>query len=113
LSPAPNRGGEATISKNEPRPRDAAFKAKVALEALLDLATLPDLAAKYGVHPNQIYKWKRKLLYNAAAAFDAGPSHRDAARDAELADAYAKIGKLTVELDFLARRSGRRAARTA
>jgi transposase len=95
------------MSKGERRPRDAAFKAKVALEALRDLATVPDLAAKYGVHPNQIYKWKRELMDNAASAFDAGPSHRDAAREAELADAYAKIGKLTVELDFLARRSGR------
>ena len=95
------------MSKGERRPRDAVFKAKLALEALRDLATVPDLAAKYGVHPNQIYKWKRELMDNAAAAFDAGPSHRDAAREAELADAYAKIGKLTVELDFLARRSGR------
>ena len=95
------------MSKGERRPRDAAFKAKVALEALRDQATVPQLAAKYGVHPNQIYTWKRELTQNAAAAFESGPSHRDTAREAELSDAYAKIGKLTVELDFLARRSGR------
>lgn len=95
------------MSKGERRPRDAAFKAKVALEALRDQATVPQLAAKYGVHPNQIYTWKRELTQNAAAAFESGPSHRDTARETELSDAYAKIGKLTVELDFLARRSGR------
>lgn len=95
------------MSKNERRPRDAAFKAKVALEALRDQATVPQLAAKYGVHPNQIYTWKRELTQNAAAAFESGPSDRDTAREVELSDAYAKIGKLTVELDFLARRSGR------
>jgi hypothetical protein len=50
---------------------------------------------------------------NAAAAFDAGPSHRDAARETELADACAKIGKPTVEHDFLARRSARLIDRTA
>ncbi len=95
------------MSKGERRPRDEAFKAKVALEALRDVATGPELAAKCGVHPNQIYKWKREMMDNAAAAFDPGPSHREAARETGLAHAYAKIGKLTVELDFVARRSGR------
>ena len=101
------------MSKGERRPRDAAFKAKVALEAVRDLATVPELAAEYGVHPNQIYKRKRELMDNAAAAFDAGPSPRDEAREAALVDADAKIGKLTFELDCPARRSGRRAVRTA
>ena len=50
---------------------------------------------------------------DAAAAFDAGPSPRDEAREAALVDADAKIGKLTFELDCPARRSGRRAVRTA
>jgi transposase len=67
------------MSKGARRPRDAPFKAKLALGALRDVATVPELAAKYGVHPNQIYQWTRELMDNAAAAFDADPSHRDAA----------------------------------
>ena len=38
---------------------DKAFKAKVALEALREESSLPELAKKYEVHPKQILQWKR------------------------------------------------------
>jgi transposase len=34
---------------------DAALKAKIALEALREQATVADLAARYQVHPSQIF----------------------------------------------------------
>lgn len=41
------------------RKHSAAFKAKVALEAVRGKRTLAKLAQQYEVHPSQIADWKR------------------------------------------------------
>lgn len=90
------------------RPRrnhSSQFKAKVALAALRGEKTLAELAEQFDVHPNQITQWRQQAVENLAAAFDRGAA--ESATEAELKELHAKIGQLTLEVDFLERASGK------
>ncbi len=87
------------MKKNRTK-HSAAFKAKVALAALREQETIPELARRHKVHPNVVYKWRRQLSENVWRAFESEGSNGDASeREGEL---LKKIGELTVERDFLA-----------
>ena len=88
------------MSKKSRRRFQPAFKAKVALAALSEQQTIPELARRFSVHPNQIYKWKQELVARAARAFEAEGPGGQASTDRE-AELLQKIGELTVERDFL------------
>jgi putative transposase len=83
------------------------FKAKVALETLKGQRTVQEIASSYGVHPNQITKWKQQLVAGAADVFTPTTDRSsDGNEDAVRAELYQQIGKLQVELDWVQKKSG-------
>jgi transposase len=96
---------ETKMSKTPRTPRTAAFKKKVALEALREDKTLNQLASHYGVHPIQVSKWKKELIEGAESLFTGKRSHKQN-ESADRESLEKKIGQLTMENDFLKKKLG-------
>jgi transposase len=96
------------MTKKTRRRIDAGLKAKIALDALREQATVADLGAALRGPSQPDLRLEEAASGSGARAFDPGVG-RDAetAHEREIERLHAKIGQLTVERDFLARRSGR------
>lgn len=87
------------------RRHSAGFKVKVVPEALKEEKTSAQLSGEYGVHPNQIAQWKKKVLSELPGIFSG--KRKESIREQEKLESelYRQIGQLKVELDWLKKKS--------
>jgi len=92
--------------KSTRRRHSPEFKAKVAMAAARGDKTMSELASEFKVHPHQITTWKKVLLENMQDLFEKPTGGANDTKNEDSEQLYAKIGQLTVERDFLARKLG-------
>jgi transposase-like protein len=86
----------------------AEFKSKVVLEVIQGTYTINEIAAKYGINPVVIGRWKSEFLERAAEIFKKGPSEAEKEleeKNIHVAELERKVGQLTYEVDWLKKKS--------
>lgn len=82
-----------------------AFKAKVGLEAVMGVKTVAQLAREYQVHPLLVGQWKRTIRDRMHELFEKPSSGLGDDSERRIAALHEKIGELTVNLDWLKKKS--------
>ena len=85
--------------------RSAAFKKKVALEAIKEEKSLNEIAKEYEVHPVQVCKWKKELLDRAEIVFES-EKKKPSGNDEKIASLERKVGQLAMENEWLKKKLG-------
>jgi transposase len=76
------------------------MKFKVALEAIRGDLTIAQIVSKYQVAESLVHKWKKQLLDSGRDIFE-GKKEASLSASGDIDKLHAKIGKLTLERDFL------------
>ena len=89
----------------------ADFKAKVVKEILKEEKTLSQIASEYETHTNVISRWRDQAVAALPGIFSEQSAQDLAAKEAawekEREELYAEIGKLSTQLSWLKKKSGR------
>jgi len=91
--------------KSKCRRHDSAFKARVALEAMKEEKTIHEITKDNELHSTQVTEWKKTLAENIASVFEGGKRAGKDDFERERERLHSKIGQLTVEVDFLEKKS--------
>ena len=84
----------------------AGFKARVTLETIKGIKTIQQIVKDYQVHPVQVSGWKKTMTDHAVQTLDGARSSGPRGDlEKERSELHAKIGQLTLEKDFLLKKS--------
>lgn len=94
------------MAKRRRRNHKPEFKAKVAVEAVKGLKTVSQIADEFELQSSQVTAWKSQLRKGAPSLFEQ-PSRKEETPEPseDVAALQAKIGELTMELDWLKKKS--------
>ena len=85
------------------------LKAEIVLRLLKEEETLAQIASEYGVHPNQLTRWKTQFLKDAPIVFNSDQKplkEMKAKYEKQIEDLYGEVGRLTTQLNWLKKKSG-------
>ncbi len=83
----------------------AAFKFRVALEALEGSKTISQLPSEHEIHANQIRAWKRQPLEDGPSVFATNGERKQREQEAQEAELYEQIGRLKMELEWFKKKA--------
>lgn len=95
------------MSGNHRNRYTAAFKTKAVLELLSNGGTLSEVASKYQIAPTMLSKWKQVFLWDCSKVFE-DPRKKDPKvleKETYIGDLEKKVGQLTLERDWLKKKS--------
>lgn len=88
----------------------AEFKARLVIEAIQELKMINQIASENGINPNLLSRWKSEAITNLPQIFSRDTAEADKMRqgyETKIEELYMQIGKLTTELEWLKKKSGR------
>ena len=89
--------------KRPRRNHSAAFKARIAKEAMRGVKAITEIAQENNLHPTQISSWKKELEENMTLIFERknGVDEKKRQLEDQCARLERKVGQLVVEKEFL------------
>ena len=84
-------------------------KAQIVLELLKEEKSVAQISSEYGIHSNQLYRWKKQGISQFHEAFE--DRHKqihevEQEHQKKLDQLYSEIGRLTTQVNWLKKKSG-------